>query len=358
MVNRRILSLSVLLLSATIGCQRSEEISTYTTQRQESPRQPIDYAAFAQQLDHTLAAILPQGKRAWFFKLAGPKPAIDRRRADFLNFLTTVSPAETPAGVPTWQLPEGWEEKPPTSEFITTVLVVPDDDGPLELSVSSLERSGDWQDFVARNVNRWLRQLSQGPLDAATIDKLTQQVATGAGPATLIELAGMRQKSPQANPHLAAVPVAKPQAEAPKTQAPLVFDTPAGWQPGRTSTMRTAAFSIVDGDGQAEATVIALPAAAGSQITDVDANVQRWAGQVGLADLVVGDVVEKTTIDGIEGSYVALLGPEDDQRPAGLLAAMVERDGKVWFFKLTGDRSLVELQQDAFRDFLASVRFQ
>ncbi len=351
-MNRRISSTLVLALSAAIGCQRGEEISTHRTPRQEPPRQAIDHAAFAQQLDHTLAAILPQGNRAWFFKLTGPATAIDRRRADFLQFLTTVASAESTDGPPTWQLPEGWQEKAPTSEFITTVLVLPDEDGPLELSVSSLECSGDWQDFVVKNVNRLLGQLSQGPLDAATIGKLTQQVATAAGPATLIELAGILQQSPRANPHGAAL-VAKPRAEA-----PLVYETPAGWQPGRSSAMLTAAFAIVDGNQQAEATIIALPVSGGPQITDVAANVQRWAGQVGLADLAVAEVVEKTTIDGAEGSYVALLGPEDGERPAGVLAAMLLRDDKVWFFKLIGDRSLVESQQDAFRDFLASVKFR
>jgi hypothetical protein len=79
---------------------------------------------------------------------------------------------------------------------------------------------------------------------------------------------------------------------------------------------------------------------------------------VGLTDPNLAKVVEKTTIGGVEGSYVALLGPEDGERPAGLLAAMVMRDEKVWFFKLIGDRSLVESQQDAFREFLTSVRFQ
>jgi hypothetical protein len=37
---------------------------------------------------------------------------------------------------------------------------------------------------------------------------------------------------------------------------------------------------------------------------------------------------------------------------------MVVRGEKVWFFKLNGDRSLVEKQQDAFQGFLRSVRFK
>lgn len=345
-----------LALSSVLGCQRGDEISTYTTLRTEPSRESINYAAFAKQLDHTLAAILPQGSRAWFFKLAGPAPVIERRRGDFLEFLKTVAPAESGEDSPQWELPEGWEEKEPTSEFITTVLVVPDEAGPLELSVSSLELSADWQDFVTKNVNRWLGQLSQGPLDGATIARLAQQVSTPAGPATVIELAGVLQTSPHGNPH-AGMATAPPTAK-PRANGAIAYEVPEGWQPGRTSAMRTAAFAIADGPRQAEVTVIPLPATAGPQITDVDANVQRWAGQVGLADIHVDDLVENTTVDGAEGSYVALLGPEDAERPVGLVAAMVERDGNVWFFKLTGDRSLVESQQNAFREFLDSVRFQ
>jgi hypothetical protein len=37
---------------------------------------------------------------------------------------------------------------------------------------------------------------------------------------------------------------------------------------------------------------------------------------------------------------------------------MVQRDDTVWFFKLTGDRKLAESQQETFRGFLATVKFQ
>ncbi len=125
--------------------------------------------------------------------------------------------------------------------------------------------------------------------------------------------------------------------------------------------MRKAAFNVVDGDQRAEVTVIDFSVAGGAQITDVAANVQRWARQVGLTgldDAALAKLLQETTIDGATGSYVALLGPEDTERPVGMLAAMVVTDEKVWFFKLFGDRSLVEKQQDAFERFLNSVRFQ
>ncbi|MCH8839209.1 MAG: hypothetical protein IH831_00745 [Planctomycetes bacterium] len=370
--NALILALA-LLLSTSVGCQRREGVSTYTTKQESASRSPTDFPALARQLDHTLAAILPQGDRAWFFKMAGPAPAVERRREDFLAFLKTVAPAATAGAPPTWQLPEGWEEKGASPMRVAT-LVVPDDGaadgGPLEIAVSSLPLTDDWDDFLERNVNRWLGQLGQGPLAGATIKKIVEEVATAAGPATVIELVGMRKDSSRGNPHAGMTATRLPRTSLPPSQqsasqqsadAPLAFDTPAAWQPGQMSMMRKAAFNVVDGDQQAEVTVIDLPVAEGSQITDVAANVQRWARQVGLTgldDAALAKLVQETTIDGATGSYVALLGPEDAERPVGMLAAMVVRDEKVWFFKLFGDRSLVKKQQDAFQSFLHSVRFQ
>ncbi len=153
--NALILALA-LLLSTSVGCQRREGVSTYTTKQESASRSPTDYPALARRLDHTLAAILPQGDRAWFFKMAGPAPAVERRREDFLAFLKTVAPAASAGAPPTWQLPEGWEEKGASPMRVAT-LVLPDDGaadggpdgaadggadgaaegGPLEIAVSS-----------------------------------------------------------------------------------------------------------------------------------------------------------------------------------------------------------------------------
>lgn len=366
------LSLALALsLSTTLGCQQKEGISTYTVEHESTSRPPANRRALAQRSDRTLAAILPQGDKAWFFKMAGPAPAVERHRDDFLAFLKMVAPATKAGGPPSWELPEGWEEKGASPMRVAT-LVVPDEDDPLEIAVSSLQLTDDWDDFLTRNVNRWLGQLNQDPLTDATIKKLVDKVATAAGPATVIELSGTRQGSSRANPHAGmrggapprTSPPAAPkiaQASPQSAQGPLTYDVPAGWQPGRMSMMRKAAFNVIDGDRQAEMTVIDLLVADGAQITDVAANVQRWAQQVklvGLEEGALAKLLQETTIDDVAGSYVILLGSEDVERPRGMLAAMVVRGEKVWFFKLLGDRSLVNEQQDAFQSFLRSVRFK
>jgi hypothetical protein len=85
---------------------------------------------------------------------------------------------------------------------------------------------------------------------------------------------------------------------------------------------------------------------------------ERWAGQVGLklsaADLKA--VGKEVTIDGKKGQQFELLGQGDGAK--AILAAMVERDGMMWFFKMTGDRPLVEKQREAFGKFVESVHFK
>jgi len=41
----------------------------------------------------------------------------------------------------------------------------------------------------------------------------------------------------------------------------------------------------------------------------------------------------------------------------GLLAAWARRDGRTWFFKLTGPNAAVEKEKPKFVKFLQSVRF-
>ena len=139
------------------------------------------------------------------------------------------------------------------------------------------------------------------------------------------------------------------------------YDTPEGWLPGRMSSFRKAAFNIVDGKQQAEVTVISFPTNAGPMMTDPVANVQRWAAEVGIQGLDaegVDELSQPIEIDDNKGIYVELMGPEEGDNPAATLAAMVTREDQIWFFKLKGDRKLVQQQRDAFDAFIKSVSFR
>ncbi|MCG8451179.1 MAG: hypothetical protein MI725_16545 [Pirellulales bacterium] len=340
------------------GCQRQDPITTYTVPRTSPPLQPLDARAVKDQWDHILAAIVPQQEKVWFFKLVGKATAIDRQRSAFMEFLSTVKLSESPDDLPAWQLPEGWRREEATTELRLATLVAPDQEGPLEISVSSLPFAGGWDDFLKSNVNRWLGQLGRSALSMQTISKLAQSKPTQSGPATVFELSGVMRKPVRRNPH-AGIPGAPPVEGGVKPSKEFTYEIPEGWQPGRLSRPRRAAFLLPGGGAKDEVVVTRFPAA-GTQMGEIAPNVKRWAGQVGLSlsDAEVEQRTQSITISGLEGAYVELTSPADTPNPRSIYAAMVERQGFVWFFKMDGKPDLVSRQQAAFRRFLESVRFE
>ena len=378
---------AVLLLAN--GCRPQDKITTYRLDK-SPPSEAVDVDRLAEQQDRMLAAVVPEGNKAWFFKLVGPLAVIDRHRDEFLQLLGSLKlNTDTHPG---WQAPAGWQEKP-ASGMRAATFAIADPSGPLELSVTSLPLHGDWEEYVAMNVNRWLNQLQQSPLKKEDILKLIKTVPIGKSSteapqkgkpsspqATWVELVGTMARnkgganSGMGKPARGGLPAGHPPigsaSQAADSQAaggqphsaagaPFTYQKPADWLPGRVGGMRKAAFRLVDGEKQAEVTVIDLPSRGASGISDVAANVRRWAAQVGLQDLADKQLAELTRpieIDGNTGQMVALLGPKTSGK--GLLAAMMERQGWVWFFKLSGDRSLVESQRKTFTKFLKSVKFK
>ena len=137
----------------------------------------------------------------------------------------------------------------------------------------------------------------------------------------------------------------------------LKYTVPAGWQEKPPTQMRLASFSIAENGKQADVSVVPLGGTGGGDI----ANVNRWRGQVGLQPLTDDDlqkVVEAVKIDGLTANLYDVAGNDtgeaDVQR---ILAAILHRNGTVWFFKVSGESALVEKQKPAFLDFLKSVQF-
>ena len=81
----------------SLGCQPEQKVETYTTEPTGPARTPLDAPAVLEQLDHILVAIVPQGDKAWFFKLVAKTPAMERQRKAFNEFLATVKLAPSSA---------------------------------------------------------------------------------------------------------------------------------------------------------------------------------------------------------------------------------------------------------------------
>jgi hypothetical protein len=131
--------------------------------------------------------------------------------------------------------------------------------------------------------------------------------------------------------------------------------------------MRAATYtvSLIDGDkGIAECVVNYFGPGQGGT---VDANIERWRGQVLAADgkpapakIDKGNTrgIAVTKID-VSGTYTGMGGPMAAAKPVAgyrLLGAIVEGPGGNVFFKLTGPAKTIAGEQKNFDQLLASIQ--
>ena len=100
-----------------------------------------------------------------------------------------------------------------------------------------------------------------------------------------------------------------------------------------------------------------LAVAAGDRL----ANVNRWRGQIGLAEISaneLADTMAKLPIDGETGSYVDLVAPEGVGPRKAILAVIVDHGEKSWFITLKGDAALAAQEKARFEAFVQSLKFK
>lgn len=181
----------------------------------------------------------------------------------------------------------------------------------------------------------------------------------GAPPFAPVTSRGQGVPSPVAAPPL---PVGAGSADG-KILAPgASFDMPAGWQSEEpSSSMRLAQATVPGSQGPALLAVFYFGAGGGG---GVDANLQRWVGQM---DLAPGSAPEQDTftVGNYRVTWVLALGtlkggtmggPAEDTPSSALLGAVVEGDQGPWFFKMTGPSKTISEQREAFLGLLRSAR--
>ncbi|MBW3542522.1 MAG: hypothetical protein KY476_19845, partial [Planctomycetes bacterium] len=188
----RLVCLALVLL--TSGCREEASIRAFTVPKQELIDPPPQVEADqtpATPLVPTrmLAAIVPGDEdKVWFFKLMGPDQAVAAREPQFREFLESV---RLEGGEPRWTLPEGWRALPGSSLRFATLVVGSDDAGrPLELTVIPLGQSGNRDEYLLANVNRWRDQLGLEDISAAELERELETVELGSGTAYTVNLAG------------------------------------------------------------------------------------------------------------------------------------------------------------------------
>jgi hypothetical protein len=153
----------------------------------------------------------------------------------------------------------------------------------------------------------------------------------------------------------------------------LTYTAPAMWHSRPpASSMRVAEFVVpkAQGDSEdAELTIFYFGAAGGG---GVEANVDRWIGQVQQpdgspsktkarrADRTINGL-KVTTVD-VSGTYTAEMSPGAAQhfnKPVyRLCAAVVETPQGAYYIKMTGPAKTVAAAQPDYEKFLSSLKFQ
>ncbi len=169
---------------------------------------------------------------------------------------------------------------------------------------------------------------------------------------TLFLLAFVAGCAPDKPPPPAPPPALKPSAEirpAPEASLPA-FDLPAGWAKVEPANrMRKAQYRVPDKEKEhpdAELVLFFF----GPSRAQMEANIQRWAGQMGAAEAkeeqVEGGKCKITFVD-IPGTYRGDL-EGDPISNARMLAAVVEASDGPWYFKLVGPGATVGDWRDEF----------
>ncbi len=154
---------------------------------------------------------------------------------------------------------------------------------------------------------------------------------------------------------------AAPGAASGAPASSIEMDLPKAWEKqDPSSTMRIAQAAIPGPGGPGEFAVFFFgPGGGGS----VDANIERWVGQMETSDHPKPETFEsggmKVTWVDVKGTMKPSqmgMAPSQPLTDARLYGAVVEGPGGPWFFKATGSNKTMAPQRDAFVAMLKSVR--
>jgi len=154
--------------------------------------------------------------------------------------------------------------------------------------------------------------------------------------------------------------------------AGLTFTTPEGWrQSAPASSMRVAEFTLPRAAGDAEDAIL-IVYYFGGQGGGVDANMQRWIGQMQQANGQPSSASERketrkvnglaVTLVDVSGTYLAEMSPgaanRNNKPHFRLRAGVVETPKGPYFIKLTGPEKTVTKWDRAFDQFVSSFKVQ
>lgn len=132
----------------------------------------------------------------------------------------------------------------------------------------------------------------------------------------------------------------------------ITWKAPSGWEEKPASSMRVGSF-LIKGPGGESVDISVIPLA--GDVGGLLANLNRWRGQIGLKPIAASELGKNITHTSMGGRAMTWV----DFVNAGqrLTIAIYNKDGRQWFFKMSGPDALVRATQPAFKQFLSSLRF-
>jgi hypothetical protein len=311
----------------------------------------------------------------------------------------------------TWKTPEGWEEVPPGEMRVASFRVKGENGKQADVSAVPLPgmAGGD-----IGNVNRWRGQLGLSPVAEGDLPKIAEAVEVAGQSGQLFDQAGKAAGSDDPTRMLAViyrkegtawffkmtgddelVAKQKPtfiaflktlnfegkasQTELPPSHPPIDsgsiassrapaaqassagkpnWQVPSGWQEVDAGQFLVAKFKLV-GEGNAQAAVnVSMSAGDGGGL---EANVNRWRGQLGLpamASTELSSAVQTLDIPGGKAMLIEMNGTDARTGQASrLVGAMVPKGTQTWFYKLMGDQAVVDREKKTFTHFLETAKY-
>lgn len=349
---------AALVMAAALGCQR-EQIQKYSVTNLDSSSSRItpvstQSAVKPGEVARLVAAIAERPDAAWVFKILGTKANVDATESVWRPFLEQVT--FDAGNQPQWKLPEGWTQAP-GNEFRFATLTIGSVQPPVDVAISRLPAGQD----VFANVNRWRGQLGLKPVPPTEVESGLKKIT--AGDATMLlfdesgELSGaLPGMGAPAAPMAANSTVPKvDSAPAEPSTLPFEFTAPADWERGPTTQFTQHRFLKKDGERSVQLAVTRLPAGAQAW-TD---NVNMWRGELELSSLSSAEIEQQTKevmLDGRTAKSIFLKSGDDKGKSSQIVSLTTDTDS--WFFKLTGDATLVAESQASFDQFIQSIRFK
>jgi hypothetical protein len=350
---------SVILISAFAGCKRDETTVYQVPNENSSSSQPAPVA-------------MPETSSS---KMAPPTAA-----AMSLPQLK-------------YQLPEGWQEKPPTEMRVASFTALGANGQSADVSVIPLPIVGRDLELI----NMWRSQVQLPATSDPDAVKQAEPVAIGADQGRLFQfvseqpmvgnarqrilvamltrgdmswffkmtgadafVASQKQNFLQFLKSVSFVENAPAQMGAAtenqsvSPNANSIWTIPSDWKPLPPSQFLLAEFSIAGTNGAtADVNVAELGGKGGGLL----ANVNRWRGQLGLQPV---EEILTTPLDvtGGKAQVVDFTGTDSKTgKPTRLIGAIVPQNDRTWFYKLMGDKTVVAQQKDAFLKFIQSANY-